>query len=448
MKLIVTLNYGGLELAGGAGRTKVLMDFIAHYGLDGKSAYQLWLDEGNAGGAGDFLASLRGEGGPQGVQGPQGPQGDKGDTGPQGEQGAQGPTGDKGDAGRSYGWPEMRVTGANCAGGYYQSTAAGLRIVGDKTVALTLTTGSAVIDNSFVVQLDPANRVAIRFDTVGRLSMYGDGAFFGMVQPNATYLYVLRYEAATGTFRARCNNIEVALYAKPSQVDNPSIFRIGTDVGSPETVHNVRMWNYQLSDDEMTALWNNGRPDLAVMPASMYGGGAAHSMVAEFLPTGVSATGWANNAQPGLDLAAVNSPAPSYVAPTSVFDVVVDTGVFYTDIATGVATKTIPLIMGYIPVWMEVSAASSEATAITAITAGLQYVSQKMIYNGSISDGTMKLIWPGGAFSNNSGAFTSGGQSSYAYRQDYIDVNASGNGPGVGLRIKVGMKYTGTLIIT
>jgi hypothetical protein len=86
----------------------------------GQSAYDLWLDAGNAGSTEDFLASLvgsdgapglqgeqgmQGEQGPQGdqgeqgMQGEQGPQGDQGEQGPQGDQGEQGPQGDQGDIG-------------------------------------------------------------------------------------------------------------------------------------------------------------------------------------------------------------------------------------------------------------------------------------------------------------------------------------------------------------
>lgn len=71
-------------------------------GATGKSAYQIWLDEGNIGTEADFLTSLKGEQGPkgktgatgpqgeQGVQGIQGPKGDTGETGPQGAIGADG----------------------------------------------------------------------------------------------------------------------------------------------------------------------------------------------------------------------------------------------------------------------------------------------------------------------------------------------------------------------
>lgn len=83
-------------------------------GSNGKSAYQIWLDNGNVGTEEEYLASLKGEKGDTGEQGPQGEQGPKGDTGatgekgeqgiqgeqgPQGEQGIQGPKGDTGEQG-------------------------------------------------------------------------------------------------------------------------------------------------------------------------------------------------------------------------------------------------------------------------------------------------------------------------------------------------------------
>lgn len=56
-------------------------------GLNGKSAYQIWIDEGNVGSEYDFIKSLEGPMGPQGLQGPQGEQGPIGPQGPPGEGG-------------------------------------------------------------------------------------------------------------------------------------------------------------------------------------------------------------------------------------------------------------------------------------------------------------------------------------------------------------------------
>lgn len=63
-------------------------------GEDGKSAYEIWLEQGNEGSEQDFLDSLKGEKGDQGEKGADGEKGDKGD---QGEQGIQGEKGEKGD---------------------------------------------------------------------------------------------------------------------------------------------------------------------------------------------------------------------------------------------------------------------------------------------------------------------------------------------------------------
>ena len=92
-------------------------------GIQGKSAYQIALDNGFVGTEQEWLDSLVGPQGPKGdtgstgpagatgpqgekgdkgdtgEQGPQGIQGEQGETGPQGEQGEQGIQGEKGDTG-------------------------------------------------------------------------------------------------------------------------------------------------------------------------------------------------------------------------------------------------------------------------------------------------------------------------------------------------------------
>ena len=68
-------------------------------GADGKSAYEVAVDEGYAGTEAEWLASLVGPQGPKGDTGPQGPKGDTGETGATGPQGPKGDKGDKGDDG-------------------------------------------------------------------------------------------------------------------------------------------------------------------------------------------------------------------------------------------------------------------------------------------------------------------------------------------------------------
>ncbi len=74
-------------------------------GADGKSAYQLALENGYSGSEADWLASLKGDRGEQGDRGERGEKGDKGergDFGPQGSTGPRGPKGEKGDSAADY----------------------------------------------------------------------------------------------------------------------------------------------------------------------------------------------------------------------------------------------------------------------------------------------------------------------------------------------------------
>ena len=59
-------------------------------GLNGLSAYELWLEAGNVGNIAEFLESLIGEAGAQGPQGPAGADGAQGPQGPAGADGAPG----------------------------------------------------------------------------------------------------------------------------------------------------------------------------------------------------------------------------------------------------------------------------------------------------------------------------------------------------------------------
>lgn len=76
-------------------------------GADGKSAYEVAVENGFEGDEAAWLASLKGDKGDTGPQGEQGPQGETGPRGPQGEQGKKGDTGAPGKDGAG-----MDITGA------------------------------------------------------------------------------------------------------------------------------------------------------------------------------------------------------------------------------------------------------------------------------------------------------------------------------------------------
>lgn len=67
--------------------------------LTGKSAYEIWIDNGHSGSESDFLEWLKGTDGANGKDGQNGLKGDTGETGPQGPQGEKGDTGNDGQNG-------------------------------------------------------------------------------------------------------------------------------------------------------------------------------------------------------------------------------------------------------------------------------------------------------------------------------------------------------------
>ena len=68
-------------------------------GADGKSAYQIAVDNGYVGNESAWVASLKGDKGDTGAQGPKGIQGERGPKGDKGDPGLQGPKGDQGNDG-------------------------------------------------------------------------------------------------------------------------------------------------------------------------------------------------------------------------------------------------------------------------------------------------------------------------------------------------------------
>lgn len=83
-------------------------------GADGKSAYEIAVENGFEGDEKAWLVSLKGEKGDTGAKGetgPRGPQGEKGEQGPKGDTGPQGPQGPKGDVGPA--GAGLDVTGAS-----------------------------------------------------------------------------------------------------------------------------------------------------------------------------------------------------------------------------------------------------------------------------------------------------------------------------------------------
>ncbi len=140
-------------------------------GADGKSAYQIWLDQGNSGSEADFLASLKGADGTKGdtgATGPAGAKGDKGDpgntgvTGPKGDTGAKGDKGDAGTDGKDGGGLLIYDAGN---GAYVRASATGVTFAKNNGVG-TLTVPAGVIVSAIRIKGETADLSSNQFDIV------------------------------------------------------------------------------------------------------------------------------------------------------------------------------------------------------------------------------------------------------------------------------------------
>ena len=156
------------------GVRKLIHDFLPDdiaSGQDGKSAYQIWLDDGHTGTEADFLASLKGQKGDTGATGATGPAGANGATCPQGPVGPTGPQGPKGDSGDSSPY-ELPTATASRLGGI--RVGGGLDIFPDGTLSVTSTFNlqpatSDRLGGMFLgYQETGSNDYAVRLDGEGR----------------------------------------------------------------------------------------------------------------------------------------------------------------------------------------------------------------------------------------------------------------------------------------
>jgi hypothetical protein len=159
-------------------------------GIDGKSAYQIWIDNGNTGTEEAFLLSLAGEPGPVGPQGIQGIPGIKGDTGDQGLAGATGATGPAGPgiaSGGTAGQILVKTDSADYNTQWQDNIAGILARATALDKDLTTPPGSPAVNDTYIVSTGAADAWSGKD---GKLTYY-TGAGWGFIDPPNGYRVLL-----------------------------------------------------------------------------------------------------------------------------------------------------------------------------------------------------------------------------------------------------------------
>lgn len=207
------------------------------------------------------------------------------------------------------------------------------------------------------------------------------------------------------------------------------------------TYHFGRMFNYALSEAECLSLWNNGNPLGYMLPESTKGAGT-NKCVAEYIPCGLLPDKWRDTSGNGLDLTAVGTPQLTYERAQSPNEIVVDTGVFYTDIAAGVASKAITIPPGY---YIErIIVRNFNIGGLTKINAVNGYSDLRYIANGILNMvGGRDIAVSGDVYTTASSAIVGSPQIYCSQKTTPIIITATGNTTNGGMRVKLICKYIG-----
>ena len=148
--------------------------------------------------------------------------------------------------------------------------------------------------------------------------------------------------------------------------------------------------------------------------------------IAEYLPCGLLADRWRDTAGQGPDLAAGDTPYLSYQRMPDQREIVVDSGMFYTNISAGTAGKSIPVPAGYAV--SQLSVFNGNSGTLTGVSVALNGIS--LISDQSVTAASPLLVVPSVAVT-------------YNKIDNALTVNATGNTSSGGMRIRAVCKWIG-----
>ena len=321
-----------------------------------------------------------------------------------------------------------RQQGVDTSNGYFQTSSLKSILESNHTVEVLFTTGEDITSLQ-VIFGSAGNAIGPQiFIQNGQCTQFwGWGSSFA-INPNTTYHLIMTYDVTTRAVM-RMNNGSIAngTGASGYLVMDSAVIGNNTSYKGPftGTIHHCRVFNYALSEEAALTLWNDGRPDLYMLPASMKGSGE-NGCVAEYLPCGLLSDSWRDTSGNAIDLTASGTPVFDYNAPQRLDTVIVDTGLFVTDIASGTASKSINVPNGY--VITHISVYNANATELTAISASMNGTA--LFSNQSVNPTAPLWVTPVNALA-------------YKTSNNSVTVNATGNTSTGGMRVQVVCRWLG-----
>lgn len=201
----------------------------------------------------------------------------------------------------------------------------------------------------------------------------------------------------------------------------------------------ARLFNYALTASEVATLWNGGEPERYMLPLS---GEMRTGLVAEYIAAGLLADKWRDTSGAGLDLPYVPTATGgtaelSYQSVPNQGEIVIDSGIFFTDIAEGTANKRIDVPRGYVA--LAVAVYNYNASALTNVTVQNWTDERAFIYGATVYNA--RAVYSVSAAGNKS--VYNGTGITIDPTVQYLKVMATGNTTSGGMRVRVICKYLG-----
>lgn len=246
-----------------------------------------------------------------------------------------------------------------------------------------------------------------------------------------------------GTSAGYMNSVKDRETTDYSTITDPTHFCLGAlSDGSGSfsgVILGARLFNYALTASEVATLWNGGEPERYMLPLS---GEMRTGLVAEYIAAGLLADKWRDTSGAGLDLPYVPTATGgtaelSYQSVPNQGEIVIDSGIFFTDIAEGTANKRIDVPRGYVA--LAVAVYNYNASTLTNVTVQNWTDERAFIYGATVYNA--RAVYSVSAAGNKS--VYNGTGITIDPTVQYLKVMATGNTTSGGMRVRVICKYLG-----
>ena len=338
-----------------------------------------------------------------------------------------------------------RQTGVNTTDGYFSSDAPALLFEGDRTHEICFTTGDDVTTDQrlFTTARGSQSNVQL-FVSNGSMYAYIGSQLMnaGRVSPETSYHVLLSVDVANTTGKVYVNGVLTNQTSVFPNYQNANVYIVGRLTSAyifKGIVRFHRIFNYALTASEVATLWNGGEPERYMLPLS---GEMRTGLVAEYIAAGLLADKWRDTSGAGLDLPYVPTATGgtaelSYQSVPNQGEIVIDSGIFFTDIAEGTANKRIDVPRGYVA--LAVAVYNYNASALTNVTVQNWTDERAFIYGATVYNA--RAVYSASAAGNKS--VYNGTGITIDPTVQYLKVMATGNTTSGGMRVRVICKYLG-----